>query len=312
MKRICVIGSINMDLTTTIDRFPNPGETITGTSFGTYPGGKGANQAVSAGRLGGDVTMFGKIGDDLYGKEYLKVFDSNCVKFIGVGVECGVSSGIAVIEVDGLGENHIIVIPGANNLLDMDFIDKQFDFLSECDIFLFQLEIPLETVLYVMKRLKDLNKIIILDPAPAKALPEEIYNCIDFITPNETEIEILTGVKVKNDNDLNRAANLLLNKGVKTVIAKAGKRGAYIIDKTGIKHILGFKVKAVDTTAAGDSFNGGFAFSLSKGSDVEKSVRFANAVAALSTTALGAQSAMSNFEQVKEFIKNNINIVKGE
>jgi len=300
LKKICVIGSINMDLTAFVDRFPSPGETITGNRFGNYPGGKGANQAVAVARLGGDVTMVGKIGDDIYGKEYLKVFKDNQVKSEGVAIQNVVPTGIAVIEVDSSGENHIIIIPGANNFVDIAFIDSQFKLLSQCDIFLFQLEIPLETVLYAMKRLKELNKIIIFDPAPAKPLPEEIYNYIDFITPNETEIQILTGVKIVNDNDLREASNILLHKGVKTIIAKAGKKGAYIINKTSIKHILGFKVTAIDTTAAGDSFNGGFAFSLSKGSNIEESVIFANAVAALSTTALGAQGAMPTINQVNE------------
>lgn len=305
MKKICVIGSINMDLTTLVERFPNPGETITGKSFGNYPGGKGANQAVSAGRLGADVSMIGKLGDDIYGLQYLQVFKDNYVKSNRVGIEKSISSGIAVIEVDGSGENHIIVIPGTNGLVNNEFIDEQIDYLYQCDIFLFQLEIPLDTVIYAMKKLKEKNKVVILDPAPAKILPDEIYSNIDFITPNESEIKILTGMEIKTEDDLEKAARILLAKGVNTVIAKAGNNGAYIIDKNYLKHIPGFKVKTVDTTAAGDSFNGGFAFYLSKGNDVETCVKFANAVAALSTTALGAQGAMPTLDKVMNFIHSH-------
>lgn len=302
MKRICVIGSINMDLVATVDRFPMPGETITGKTFGNYPGGKGANQAVAIGRLGGSVRMIGKVGNDIYGTQYLNVFSENTVQTLGVGIEKGVSTGIAVIEVDESGENHIVVIPGTNGLVDTAFIDEQYAYLSECDIFLFQLEIPLKTVIYTMDRLKRDKKTIILDPAPARTLPEEMFQYVDYITPNETEIQTLTGINIENEEDLGRAAHTLLSRGVKTVIAKAGKNGAYIIDKYIIKHVPGFVVKAVDTTAAGDSFNGGFAFSLSQGRDVEESVQFANAVAALSTIALGAQGAMPTRKQVEDFI----------
>jgi ribokinase len=303
MKKICVIGSINMDLVASVERFPKPGETITGKAFGNYPGGKGANQVVAAGRLGGDVRIIGKVGDDIYGHQYLSIFEDNFVKSDGVGVEQGISTGIAVIEVDASGENHIIVIPGTNGLVDKQYIDKQYEYINECDIFLFQLEIPLDTVLYAMKRLKENDKTVILDPAPAKVLPDEIYKYVDFITPNETEIQILTGATIEDENGLKQAADLLLNKGVNTVIAKVGKMGAYVINKNEIKHVPGYKVNAVDTTAAGDSFNGGFAFSLSVGNNIEQSVKFANAVAALSTTAMGAHGAMPTFNQVQSFIK---------
>lgn len=308
MKKICVVGSINMDLTAFVNKFPKPGETITGNLFGSYPGGKGANQAVAIGKLGGDITMLGKIGDDEFGIKYLKVFEEDHVNSLGVKSELSINTGIAVIEVNHSGENQIIVIPGANSRVDIDFINHNLELLSECDIFLFQLEIPLETVIYTIKMLKKSNKTIILDPAPAKILPNEIYSYIDFITPNETEIEILTGVKINNEEDLKKASNLLISRGVNTVIAKAGKKGAYIINKENFEYIPSFKVTTVDTTAAGDSFNGGFAFSLSNGYGIEESVRFANAVAAISTTGLGAQGAMPDLDTVKIFLKNKTNI----
>lgn len=303
MKKICIIGSINMDLTVLVNMFPKPGETISGVSFGNYPGGKGANQAVAIGRLGGEVMLFGKIGSDVYGSQYLQNLKENLVKDSGVSIETKASTGIALIEVDSLGENKIVVIPGANALVDIEFIDNYYEAICECEIFLFQLEIPIATVLYAIKRLKEDKKIIILDPAPAQLLPDEIYSYIDFITPNETEIEILTGSVIKSKAEIKSAAKLLLEKGVGTVIVKAGKGGAYIVNNECLTHVNGFKVNAIDTTAAGDSFNGGFAYSLAYDNTVEMSVRFANAVAAISTTSIGAQGAMPTLEQVNDFIR---------
>lgn len=305
MKKLCVIGSLNMDLVATVERFPVSGETITGKGFGTFPGGKGANQAVAAGRLGADILMLGKLGDDLYGKMYLQVLENNNVLLEGVQVEKGISSGIAVIEVEDSGENHIVIIPGANSKMDQSFVDDKWSLIEKRDIFLFQLEIPIDTVLFAMKKLKKNGKTIILDPAPAVVLPDEIYPFIDYITPNETEIEILTGIKIKCEEDLKDAANLLLKRGVNTVIAKSGKNGAYIINKDMFTHVPGFKVKAVDTTAAGDSFNAGFAFALSKSRDLTECVKIANAVGALSTTAMGAQGAMPEMEQLQTFLKGS-------
>jgi ribokinase len=302
MKKICVIGSINMDLTAAVKKFPKAGETVTGISFKTYPGGKGANQAVAVGKLGGDVMMFGKIGDDAYGKQYIEEFSSNNVRMHGVSIEKGISTGIAVIEVEGSGENKIVVISGANEYVDTKYIDSRYEEICQNDIFLFQLEIPLETVIYVMKRLKAENKTIILDPAPAVLLPEEIYKYIDYITPNETELEILSGMAVKNHTEIKSAAQRLLKKGAKNVIVKAGKEGSFIVDNSNFIHMPGFKVATIDTTAAGDTFNAGFAFALSNENDIKYSVRFANACAALSTTSFGAQSAMPIMEEVNNIL----------
>lgn len=303
LKNICVIGSINMDLTAFVDRFPKPGETITGNNFKNSPGGKGANQAVAAARLGGEVGMFGKIGNDFYGQEYLKVFKKNNVNPCGVGTSSDVSTGIAVIEVDKSGENHIVVIPGANGEVDTNFIDSKFELLKKYDIFLFQLEIPIETIAYAIEKLSQLNKIIILDPAPARKLPDSMYSMIDFITLNETEMSILSGVNIKCEDDFLKAGKMLISKGVRTVIAKAGSKGSYKIDESGMEHFPGFSVNAVDTTAAGDTFNGGFAYKLSTGSDVSECIRFGNAAAALSTTALGAQDAIPGIVEVKSLMK---------
>ncbi len=298
MKKLCVIGSLNTDLVTVIDRFPRPGETLEGKDFATYPGGKGANQAVALGKLGADVQMLGKLGDDLYGRQYLKVLEKAGVGSLGIEIENATASGIAVIEVEVSGENRIIIIPGANGKVDRGFIDNRLGIIKECDIFLLQLEIPLETVCHTVKLLKDHGKIVILDPAPARELPEEVFKGLDYITPNETELEILTGRQIKNESELRAAAESLLDKGVGTVIAKAGKRGAYLIDRNNFIHSPAYDVKVVDTTAAGDSFNAGFAYALSNGMGLKECGAYANAVASLSTSGKGAQGAMPGIAQV--------------
>lgn len=308
MKKLCVIGSLNMDLVTKVENFPKPGETIVGESFKTFPGGKGANQAVALGRLGADVFMIGKVGEDIYGTEYLEVLKNNNVREDGVHIEKGISSGVAVIQVSNRGENNIIVISGANGQVDTKYIESKWDILEEADIFLFQLEIPIITVVDIMKKLKAKGKTIILDPAPATKLPEEIFKYIDYITPNETEIETLAEKNIDNEDDLKESAQILLDKGVKAVIAKLGSKGAAIIKKDEYISIPGFKVNPVDTTAAGDSFNAGFAFALAEEKELEECVRFGNAVGAISTTAFGAQEAMPSYEEVMRFIKNKNNI----
>ena len=291
-----------MDLVTTVNRLPEPGETITGNSFGHFPGGKGANQAVAAGKLGGNVSMIGKLGNDSIAEEYLRVFKDNSVKTEGIVLEKDIHSGIAVIEVENKGENRIIVVPGANGLVDRNLIDAKFSEIENSHIILLQLEIPLDTVEYILEKVKGKGKTVILDPAPAQKLKNEIYKHVDFITPNETEIKLLTGKEINSVEDLIEAAKILLNKGVKNVIAKAGSKGAFIINNEGIETVKGFKVETVDTTAAGDTFNGAFAYALSNSKSIKESVTFACAAAAISTTALGAQAAMPRLAQVEEFM----------
>lgn len=232
----------------------------------------------------------------------------NGVKTKGIEIEPGVSTGVAVIEVDRSGTNHIVVIPGANGRVDMGYINRKLEYIIESDIFLFQLEIPLETVDFCVKKIRNTqqtlkqNKIIILDPAPAISLTEEVLKCVDYITPNETELEALTGVKICTEEDIRKASFILLDRGVKTVIAKAGEKGAFIVDRERFIHVPARKVNVVDTTAAGDSFNAGFAFGLSQNREPADCVKFANAVASLAVTAKGAQEAMPNMEQVQAFI----------
>ncbi|MDD5603308.1 MAG: ribokinase [Eubacteriales bacterium] len=302
MKKICVVGSINIDMVAMVPRFPGPGESLSASSFMICHGGKGANQAVGAARLGACVTLVGKIGDDHYGAAYMEALQKNKVKCGCIGVEKGTMSGLALIEVDSSGENRIVSVKGANKKVSIEFIELDWDKIAENDIFMIQLEIPAETVLYLIRKLKCAGKTVILDPAPAVVLPDELFGLIDYITPNETEIGIISGNMANKPENLS-AADILLEKGSQCVILKAGKNGAFIITGEDKKHVPGFKVTPVDTTGAGDSFNAAFAVGLAEGMNVEESVRFANAAAALSVTAAGAQTAMPSRDAVDRFIK---------
>jgi ribokinase len=304
MKTICVIGSFNIDIISGVDDFPSVGETVFTRSFDLFVGGgKGANQAVALGRLGADVRMVGMLGDRFYGPEYLDVLRANNVRSDSVEIVPGAFPGAAFVAVDRNGDNILFVHSGANLLVSIGFIEKHWDRIAACDIFLLQLEIPYETNLFAARELSRLGKTVILDPAPARRYTDEIFPYVDFATPNEVELAQLAGVAVAGEESISRAAGILLNRGVKTVIAKVGKRGAYIVSGTGSSHVPAYEVHAVDPTAAGDSFNAGFALALAEGRAVPECVDFANAVAGLSTTSMGAQSAMPARDQVVEFLK---------
>ena len=303
MKKLCVIGSINMDLVARVDRFPNPGETVVGESFGTYPGGKGANQAVAAARLGADVLMIGRLGDDLYGSRYLEVFKREGVRTDGVAVEGESSTGVAVIEVDRSSENHIVIIPGANATMTPEAIESLWPLMDDCDIFLLQLEIPLRSVEAACALLRAKGKTLILDPAPAASLSSTILRTVDYLTPNEHELASLSGVRATDSDAICDGIRVLRKRGASTVIVKAGRTGAYLGDSEGIAHLAGYEVSVVDTTAAGDSFNAGFAYALAEGRGVREAIGFANAVGALSTTGMGAQAAMPTRAAVQSFVR---------
>ena len=304
MSRICVLGSFNIDIMSAVSRFPRTGETITVDTFDVQiGGGKGANQAVALGRLGADVMMVGKLGERFYGPEYLTVLEQNGVSCEAVDVVPNAFPGAAFVAVDGNRDNILFIYPGTNALVDAGWIDGNWHSISSCSVFLLQLEIPMETNLHLLARLSGRDRILILDPAPAKPLPDELLTGADFLTPNEVELGMLTDTGVVTESDFRNACALLLARGAKTIIAKAGKRGAYVADGTQFTLVPGFAVDAVDPTAAGDSFNAGFALALTEGRPVLDSVRFANAVAALSTTAFGAQQAMPSRNEVDLFLK---------
>lgn len=300
----CVIGSINMDLVSRVDRFPRPGETRTGSGFGTYPGGKGANQAVALARLGARVRMAGKLGDDVFGGSYRETFAAEGVDTDSVETVTGTSTGVAVIEVEDSGENTIVIVPGANGLVDRAYIDTHLDRLAESAFALFQLETPFETVTHAMSRLRERGCTTLLDPAPAppEGLAEQMLAAADYITPNESEAEALTGVAVSDVASAGAAAARLRRRGAGAVIIKAGAGGAYIVDGEGTRHVPGFSVEVADTTAAGDAFNAGLAFALGEGMRLDDAVRFANAVGAAACTGLGAQSAMPSRTEAEGLI----------
>lgn len=299
MKKCAVIGSINTDMVARTPRFPAPGESIIGSVFRTEFGGKGANQAIALAWLGAEVCMAGKVGDDLFGKKYVEHLIEEKVNVDCVAVEAGETTGVADIWVADSGENSIISIPGANAKCDLDWLNAALEQLSDCDIFLLQLEIPHETVGAALKKLREMGKTVILDPAPAVPLPAEWLACADYITPNETELEILTG-DLPKDAAIEARIRRLVGESNRMVIHKRGAEGAFIGTKDGVLPVPGFKVKAVDTTAAGDTFNAGLAAGLAMGKSIEECVRLANAAGALAVTALGAQGCMPTMKMIRE------------
>lgn len=289
MTEILVIGSSNTDMVIKTSKLPTPGETILGGTFLLNQGGKGANQAVAAKRLGGMVTFIMKHGNDLFGSQAVDLLAREQIDTQFVIADPELPSGVALINVDSKGENSIVVAPGSNNnLLPEDIPSFLFD-SSRFGILLLQLEIPLETVRYCGKKAFPAGIRVILNPAPAQILPDDLLENLWLITPNETEALSLTGIHINDPESADKASSFLINKGVKNVIITLGKLGAFIKsdDFSGI--IPGVEVKAIDTTAAGDVFNGAVAVALSNGKNLKDAVIFANRAAAISVTRMGAQ-----------------------
>ncbi|WP_278548327.1 ribokinase [Paraclostridium bifermentans] len=297
MKKICVIGSLNMDLVVNVDEMPKKGQTLIGSKFKEIPGGKGANQAVAASRLGGDVYMIGKVGDDGFGQSLLKQLKADKVKTDYVQIEKG-PSGVALITVDKNAENSIVVSPGANFELTESYIDKCIDGIKESSIVVIQLETPIDTIKYALEKSKELGKFTILNPAPAVKLSDDIIKNVDLLTPNETELEILSGVKIENEDDIKKAANVMIEKGVKQLIVTLGSKGSLYLDKDKIEFKKSYKVEAVDTTAAGDSYTGALSVAFSQGKDIDEAMDFASKVGALCVTNIGAQTSIPNLYDV--------------
>jgi len=299
MKNYCVVGSLNMDMVTRIDRFPEPGETVRGQSFTIFPGGKGANQAVALAKLGAHVEMVGALGDDVLGHRYRHVLADAQIGARGVAEIPGTSTGTASIEVTASGENHIIIVAGANDAVTPAYVESQRGVITACDYLLLQLEIPLASLMLAATIARSAGIPVILDPAPARELPPELFALVSIITPNETEAHLLTGEDTTTDTGIHRAGQSLLSRGVGSAIIKAGKRGAFLVEAGTFTHLPGFVVNVVDTVAAGDSFNAGLAVALGDGATMLDAIRFANATGALSTTREGAQSAMPSADEVR-------------
>src|ERR1700761_6892682 len=283
-KRLLVVGSINLDLVASSRRIPLPGETVSGDTFNTFPGGKGANQAVAAGKLGAPVSMIGRIGNDAFGAQLRASLEAANVDTKAVEV-APTSSGIALITTAADGQNAIVVVPGANGELSSRELEKHLPLIREAEIILTQLEIPLETIELLVTIARRENIPLMLDPAPARALPASLLASVDWLTPNETETMTLLQRKatdLRND-DMKDAAQQLLEQGSRNVLLKLGERGCYVALATGERTLIpSYRVKAIDTTAAGDAFNGAFATSLLRGNNPISSVKYAAAVAAIS------------------------------
>ena len=297
---IYIIGSINTDMVAMTKNLPAPGETVMGGEFMMTAGGKGANQAVSAARLGGEVTMVGRLGEDIFGDqsiERLKHEDINC-DFIGR--DSIAASGVALISVDDKGENHIVVAPGANNQLDKSKVKTALDSMPDNAIILLQLEIPLETVAHIIETIRGSSRRVILDPAPAPstALPDNFLNGLYLITPNETEATKLSGIEVQDDRSAEAAARKLLATGVNNVAITMGAKGVVLVQQDGVKFIKSPKVTAIDSTAAGDCFNGALAVSIANDLSLEQSVERACRAASISVTRKGAQDSMPSMSEV--------------
>lgn len=299
-RDVLVVGSLNADLVVRAPRFPGPGETISGENLQVIPGGKGANQAVAAARLGANVSMLGRVGKDNFGDFLLNNLQSNHVNTQFIQRD-DASTGTATIIVDGNGQNSIVLSPGANGKVSA--ADVEYASFSSFSLLLLQLEIPILTVLRAAERAREHGLRVILNPAPAQTLPDKLIALADFLIPNETELNLLTGMEVTDTLSAERAAHTLLGRGAKTVIVTLGSKGALIVDRASSTHVDAFKVDVVDTTAAGDAFIGGFAHALSENESLKDAVRRGCACGALATTKFGAQPSLPTKEEVEKFLK---------
>lgn len=300
MKNICVIGSLNMDLVVNVDKMPKPGQTIIGSNFKEVPGGKGANQAVAMARLNGNVSMIGKVGEDGFGQTLINALKNDKVDTTYIKTTKG-ATGVALITVDNNAQNSIVVSPGANFEVKEEDIDNNIEAIKNSDIVVLQLETPLNTIKYALKKSKELNKYTILNPAPALKLDDEIIKNVDLLTPNETELEIISGVSIETEEDIQKAAQIMIEKGVKELIVTLGSKGSLYINKEKSIFKKAYKVEAVDTTAAGDSYTAALAVALSKDKNIKEAMDFASKVGALSVLKEGAQSSLPTLEDVENF-----------
>ncbi|MHC4330523.1 MAG: ribokinase, partial [Planctomycetota bacterium] len=295
-------GSSNMDLVVKSPRIPAVGETILGEDFIMTPGGKGANQAVAAAKLGAEVYFVAKLGDDVFSEQSLANFTKEAVNTEYVTRTKEVPSGVALITVDRAGDNVIVVAPGANRKLSPDDVEKAQSAIASSGAVVAQLEVPLETVEFAARLANGAGVPFILDPAPAQQLGPELLEMVDVLTPNETEAQILTGIEVTNEDSTRKAAENLLERGVKAVILTMGSTGFLLASSDVSEFVPAIRVDAVDATAAGDAFTGSLVVGLARGKTLADAAFFANHVAALSVTKMGAQSSMPTAEEVESFV----------
>ena len=300
MSEISVLGIFVADISFSGDKIPSTGETILGDSYNIGPGGKGCNQAIAISRLGGKVSFISKIGKDNYGDLAIKTLEENKINSSTVIQSSDFQTGVAGIMLDKkTGKNAINVITGAPSTLTISEVDKYINTIKKSKLFLTQLEVPKDVILHCLKIAKKNNVITILNPAPANKISNEFFNHIDYFTPNETEAEFYTGIKISNENEAKEASIKLLKLGLKKVIITLGEKGLFYSDGKEDIYVKALSLKNVlDTTGAGDAFNGGLAFALSKNKSIKESLILANKVAGLSTTKLGAGVSMPFFENL--------------
>lgn len=300
MKKILVIGSLNMDTVIETPYMPQSGETLAGKSITLVPGGKGANQAYTVGKLGGDVSIIGAVADDSIGTALKANLESVGVNTSGISTLPGATTGQAFITVDDNGANSIILIAGTNGLVSREMIDQHRNLIQACDIVMMQLEIDWNVVAYAKDLAVSMGKTVIIDPAPAlPGLPDSFWQGVDYIKPNETELEILTGRPLSCQADLEAAAGEMFSKGVRNVMVSLGGDGCLLMNREGMHFYPAKKVHAVDTTAAGDCFMGAFALALSRGADVAEAITYGQTASAIAVTRKGAQSSIPNPEEIQ-------------
>ena len=302
MNKLVVLGSVNADHVLQVPSFPRPGETLHGHNYQVIPGGKGANQAVAAARLNADVGFIACVGDDSFGINIRESFKLDGINTQGVKMQPNCPTGIAMIQVSESGENSICISAEANNYLTAELIETDLAAIRDAKYLLTQLETPLDGIERAVQAAKEAGTSVILNPAPAKELPASLLSNVDVITPNETEAEVLTGITVVDEETAQLAANALHLKGIEIVMITMGAQGVWLSQNGRGELIAGFRVDAVDTTAAGDTFNGAFVTGLLEDMPIESAIKFAHGAAAISVTRLGAQTSIPHRDEVEEFI----------
>lgn len=300
-KRILIIGSLNMDMVIDMKAMPRVGETVLGSTLTYVPGGKGANQTYAAGKIGGNVAMLGCVGDDTVGETLIQNLATSGADASAIRRVKGEPTGTAVIYVNEDGDNSIVVVSGANAVCDIAYLKEYDDFIANADYVMLQMEIPYETVFYAIRRAKELGKTVILNPAPAplaEQIPTDIWDKIDYFTPNETELLKLTNQDVLSEENVKKGAETLIQKGVKHVLVTLGDKGVFYFDGESGEIFPARKVDAVDTTAAGDCFSGAFVTGLSEGKTVADAISMANLASSLAVTRKGAQSSIPTRQEI--------------
>ncbi|ELS8948540.1 ribokinase [Vibrio fluvialis] len=305
MNKLVVLGSVNADHVLQVPSFPRPGETLHGRNYQVIPGGKGANQAVAAARLKADIGFIACVGDDSFGINIRESFKLDGMNISGVKMQPNCPTGIAMIQVSDSGENSICISAEANARLTAEAIEPDLARIREAKYLLMQLETPIDGIVKAAQVAKEARTNVILNPAPARELPDELLSCVDVITPNETEAEVLSGITVTDDESAQLAADALHRKGIEIVMITLGAKGVWLSQNGRGALIPGFRVQATDTTAAGDTFNGALVTGLLEEMPLESAIQFAHAAAAISVTRFGAQTSIPNRAEVDAFLANH-------